>query len=66
MMNKISDFSDLKKYDAREEIGYTYSYQSIPWSNEVMKRMNKPSPPESPLKLAWLAEQERKKNANKF
>lgn len=62
-MKQINDFTDLQKESVQEDIGYKRQY--IPWSTEVMRELKKPSPPESPLKLAWLAEQERKKNANK-
>ena len=59
MNMQINDFTDLKKESVQEDIGYRRQY--IPWSHEVMKSMKKPSPPESPLKLAWLAEQQKKK-----
>ena len=61
LMNKINDFTDLQKYDPREDIGYTKTPR-IPWSHEVMRNFSKPSPPESPLKLAWLAQKERERN----
>lgn len=63
MSKQIADFTDLKKESVQEDIGYRRP--AIPWSYEVMKNMNKPSPPESPLKLAWLAEKERQRNDNK-
>ncbi len=59
MNRQIADFTDLKKESVQEDIGYKRS--NIPWSSEVMKSMRKTSPPESPLKLAWLAEKERQK-----
>lgn len=62
IMNKIINFNDLNKESVQEDIGYNYRRQYIPWSNEVMKEVKKKSPPESPLKLWWLAEKEKEKN----
>jgi hypothetical protein len=51
------------KNDPQEDIGYSaVRRQHIPWANEVIKNVKKKSPPESPLKQWWLAEQEKEKN----